>query len=223
MSHKVHPKAFRIKEVKDWDSRGFYGKDFSSNLEEDFKIRQFFEDKIRKFRIGRIKIERFSNKINVIVYTTKPGLIIGRAGEGIESLKKELIKRVSQGKNSSIKSKQGKTELKIEIREIKNPWTSATLVAQLIAVQIEKRMRYRRVLKRTLSKVISQKGVKGAKVEVSGRLNGISIARREWLKEGLLPRQTLRADIDYAKDVAYCTYGTVGIKVWIYKGEKFDK
>jgi small subunit ribosomal protein S3 len=138
-------------------------------------------------------------------------------------LKKELIKRHSQGKNSSIKSKQGKTELKIEIREIKNPWTSATLVAQLIAVQIEKRMRYRRVLKRTLSKVISQKGVKGAKVEVSGRLNGISIARREWLKEGLLPRQTLRADIDYAKDVAYCTYGTVGIKVWIYKGEKFDK
>jgi small subunit ribosomal protein S3 len=232
MAHKVHPKAFRLRRMKDWDSRGFYGKNFSSNLEEDFKIREFFKDKIRNFRIGKIVIERFPNKINIIVFTTKPGLIIGRAGEGIEKLKSNLFKTILKGRfppreASQIDpvkySKEGKLELKIEIREIKNPWTSASLVAQLMAMQIEKRTAFRKVLKRTLSKVISQKGVKGVRLQVSGRLNGVSIARREWLKEGLLPRQTLRADIDYAKDTAFCTYGAVGMKVWIYKGEKSDE
>lgn len=232
MSHKVHPKGFRLRRIKDWDSRGFYKDNFALFLEEDFKIRQFFKDKIRKFRIGKIEIERFPGKINVIVFTTRPGLIIGRAGEGVDKLRKDLVEKIIKdktisvrgfGKSSESSLKRNKLQLKIEIREIKNPWLSAALVAQSMAIQIEKRTAYRRVLKRTLSKIMSQKEVKGAKLEVTGRLNGISIARREWLKEGLLPRQTLRADIDYVKDTAYCSYGAIGIKVWIYKGEKFDE
>lgn len=213
MAHKVHPKSFRIRYTKDWDSRGFYEKDFASFLKEDFKIRQFLQEKIGKLGVGRIEIERSPNKINIIISTARPGLIIGRGGEGVETLKSELKKKI-------LKKNLG---LRIEIREIKNPWLSATLVAQWMVGQIERRTRYRMVLKRALSKVMSEKGVKGARVEVSGRLDGIEISRREWLKEGRLPRQTIRADIDYAQDTAFCTYGTVGIKVWIYKGERFEE
>lgn len=211
MAHKVHPKAFRIKEIGDWNSRGFYEKKFASVLEEDFKIREFLQKKIGKIGVEKIEIERFPAKINVIISTARPGLLIGRGGEGVENLKKELEKKILKRKS----------ELKIEIREIKNPWTSAALVSQWMASQIEKRVRYRRVLKQALDKIMSQKGVKGARVEVAGRLDGIEISRTEWLKKGRLPRQTLRADIDFAQDRAYCTYGVVGVKVWIYKGEKF--
>lgn len=212
MAHKVHPKSFRIKHTEDWDSRGYYEKDFASFLEEDFKIRGFLEKKIGKLGVGKIEIERSPNKINVIIFTARPGLIIGRGGEGVEALKTE-VKNKFLKKNST---------LRVEIREIKNPWMSAPLVSQWMKGQIERRMRYRMVLKRALGKIMSQKGVKGARVEVSGRLDGIEIARREWLKEGRLPRQTLRADIDYSQNTAFCTYGAVGIKVWIYKGEKFE-
>ena len=212
MAHKVHPKAFRIKGIENWNSRGFYEKKFSKLLEEDFKIRKFLQDKIGKLGMGRVEIERSPGKINIVISTARPGLIIGRGGQGIESLKKELEEKVLKGKS----------ELKIEIKEIKNPWSNAALVAQWMASQIEKRVPYRRVLKRALSRIMSQKGVEGAKVQVGGRLDGIEIARKEWLKSGRLPRQTIRADIDYAEDRAYCTYGVVGIKVWIYKGEKFE-
>jgi len=211
MAKKVHPKAFRIKEIKDWNSRGFYEKKFASQLEEDFKIREFLQKKIGKLGVEKIEIERSPAKINLIISSARPGLIIGRGGGGVEELKKEIENKILKRK----------TELRIEIREVKNPWTSASLVAQWMAGQIEKRVPYRRVLKQALAKITSQKGVEGAKVELAGRLDGIEIARREWLKKGRLPRQTLRADIDYARDRAYCTYGVVGIKVWIYKGEKF--
>jgi small subunit ribosomal protein S3 len=222
MSHKVHPKSFRIRGMKDWASRGFYEKDFASYLEEDFEIREFIEKRIKKFGLDGIEIERSLSKVNIVISTARPGLVIGRAGEGVERLKRELKQRLLKVKSSSYKNKALKTELKIEIREIKNVWLSAPIVAQFMAAQIKKRTAFRRVLKSTLSKVIGQKGVKGARLEVSGRLNGVSIARREWLQQGLLPRQTLRADIDYARDTAFCGYGSVGIKVWIYKGEKFE-
>jgi len=140
-------------------------------------------------------------------------MIIGRGGEGVERLAKAIHQKILKGK---------KVELKVEIKEVKNPWLSAALVAQWMAQEIEKRVPYRRVLKTALAKIMSQKEAKGARVQVSGRLDGVEIARTEWLKEGKLPRQTLRADIDYAEDRAYCTYGVVGIKVWIYKGEKFE-
>lgn len=219
MAHKVHQKIFRIKELTDWNSRWLDKKNFPQYLEEDFKIREFLKKKLGKIGIERIEIERFPGKINIIISTARPGLIIGRAGAGVEELKNELEKvclKVDSGKQKEVKR-----EIRIEIREVKNPWLSAALASQWIAQQIEKRVPYRRVLKQALEKITSQKGVEGCRVQVAGRLDGTEIARTEWLQKGKLPRQTLRADIDYAQAEAYCTYGVVGVKVWIYKGEKF--
>jgi small subunit ribosomal protein S3 len=212
MAFKAHPKILRIRRMEDWNSRGFYEKDFASKLEEDFKIRKFLEEKIGDISLEKVEIERSPGKINLIINTARPGLIIGRGGEGVEKLKKDIEKKILKGK----------TELKIEIREVKNPWTSAILVAKWMASQVEKRVPYRRVLKQALSRVMSQKGVEGCKVQLAGRLDGVEIARTEWLKQGKLPRQTLRANIDYGQATAFCTYGVVGAKVWIYKGEKFE-
>lgn len=212
MAHKVHPKAFRIKEITDWDSRGFYRKNFPQYLEEDFRIREFLKKKTRNLGVEKVEIERSPLKINVLISSARPGLIIGRRGEGVEGLKKEIEKLLK------IKPKP---DLKLDIKEVKKLWTSASLASQWIAEQIEKRVRYRRVLKQSLDKIMANKEVKGAKVQLAGRLDGIEISRTEWLKKGRMPLQTIRADIDYAQNQAYCTYGVVGIKVWIYKGEKF--
>ena len=214
MSHRVHPKSYRIKELADWDSRWFDKKKTPQYLEEDFKIREFLKKKLGKLGVEKVEIERFPGKIIIIISSARPGLIIGRGGGGVEELKKELEKEVLKTK--------GNQELKIDIREIKDPWSSATLSAQWMAQQIEKRVPHRRVLKQALEKITAARGNKGARVELAGRLDGKEIARREWLKKGNLPRQTIRADIDYARDRAYCTYGVIGIKVWIYKGEHFD-
>jgi len=216
VSHRVHPKIFRIKDISNWNSRGFYEKNFSTNLKEDFEIREFLNKKLPKGAIEKIIIDRFPGKVNVILSTARPGLVIGRRGEVLENLRKQLENKILK-KNK----KQLKKELKIEIVEVKDPWASASLTAQWMAQQIETRVPYRRVLKQALAKITSRKEAKGARVEVAGRLDGIEIARTEWLKAGKLPRQTLRADIDYAQARAYCRYGVVGIKVWIYKGEKF--
>lgn len=210
MAHKVHPKVFRIKGLADWNSRWLDKKKFPQYLEEDFKIREFLKKKLGSVGIEKVEIERFPGKINTIISSARPGLIIGRGGEGVERLKKELEKVVAR-----------KTEVRIEIREIKNPWLSSALSAQWMAQQLEKRVGHRRVLKQALEKISSQKEVKGCRVEVAGRLDGAEIARREWLKKGKLPRQNLRADIDFALEEAFCTYGVIGVKVWIYKGEKF--
>jgi small subunit ribosomal protein S3 len=212
MAFKAHPKILRIRKMEDWNSRGFYEKDFASKLEEDFKIRKFLEEKIGDINLEKVEIERSPGKINLIINTARPGLIIGRGGEGVEKLKEEIEKKILKGK----------TELRIEIREVKNPWTSAILVAKWMASQVEKRVPYRRVLKQALSRVMAQKGVEGCKVQLAGRLDGVEIARTEWLKQGKLPRQTLRANIDYGQATAFCIYGVVGVKVWIYKGEKFE-
>lgn len=216
MSHKVHPKVYRLKNLTDWNSRWLDKKNFAKNLEEDFKIKKFLEGKIGKFGVEKIEIERFSGKLNIIISSARPGLIIGRGGSGVEELKKELEKKVIK------KNKESGKEIKIEIKEVKDVWASATLTAQYIAQQIEKRIPFRRVLKQTLEKVMFSKQVKGARIEIAGRLDGSEIARREWLQKGRLPRQTLRADIDFAESTAYCRYGTIGIKVWIYKGDKFE-
>ncbi len=200
--------------MADWSSRGFYGKKIPEYLEEDFKIRRFLKDKIGKFGLEKTDIERMADKLNIIITTSRPGLIIGRGGEGIELLKKQLDKILPLTKS--------KREVKLEIREIKNVWASAPLVAQSIAQQIEKRMPFRKTLKQTMEKVMATKGVEGCRLEIAGRLDGSEIARTEWLRKGRMPRQTIRADIDYAQERAYCTYGVVGIKVWIYKGEKFE-
>ena len=213
MSHKVHPRAFRVRDSADWVSRWLSKKNTPRFLEEDFKIRTFLKKKLKECSIESIEIERFAGKTNVIINSARPGLIIGRGGKGAEDLKKEIEKILGSVKK----------EMKIEIREVKNVWASAPLAGQWIAQQIEKRMPHRRVMKQAMEKIMANnKEVKGARIELSGRLGGNEIARREWLRKGRLPLQSLRAVIDYALTEALCTYGLIGIKVWIYKGEKFD-
>jgi len=250
MSHKVDPRVYRIKGINDWKSRGFY-KDAAKSLEEDFKIREYIDKKIGRTGVEKVEIERFPGKINVLIHSARPGLIIGRGGEGIEQMRKELEKilkeplfsaifkrnqeKLSKKEKKQKKQKEKKGEivifktdsddkaiLKIDIKEVRDPWVCATLAAQWLAQRLEKRIPFRKAIKEAMSKIVSHKEIKGARIEVSGRLNGAEIARREWFGAGQLPRQTLRADIDYAKDEAHCTYGAIGIKVWIYKGEKFE-
>ena len=187
-------------------------------LEEDFLIKDFLRKKLAEASVANIQIEHSADKINIIIETARPGLIIGRGGEGIETLKKAIENKMTR----QIKNKTTKSEIKIEIREIKNPWISAALVAQMACQQIEKRVPFRQVLKKTIERVMTNREAKGIRIEAAGRLNGIEIARREWLGQGRLPRNTIRADIDYAQDEAHCTYGKIGIKVWIYKGDRFD-
>ncbi|MFA6252064.1 MAG: 30S ribosomal protein S3 [Candidatus Paceibacterota bacterium] len=224
MSHKVHPKIFRIRGIADWLSHGFYGKSAKNDLQEDYIIRTFFKSKLKESSVEKIEIEKYPNKTNVIIFSARPGLVIGRGGEGIEKLKAGLIKELFRKMNLSLKELHSLAKtLKIEIKEVSNPWVSAELVGQWIAQKIEKRTPFRKTLKQAIEKVMASKGIKGIKVEVSGRLDGAQIARSEWLEKGRLPRQTIRADIDYSLVEARCTYGTIGIKVWIYKGERFDK
>ncbi len=221
MAHKVHPKSFRIKGTEDWNIRGFYGRKMPQYLEEDFLIKDFLRKKLSEASVANIEIEHSANKVNVIIETARPGLIIGRGGGGVDALKKEIESKIKkQIKNR--KTQGAGREIKIEIREVKNPWISAALVAEMIAQQIEKRMPFRQVLKKSIERAMTNREVKGIRIEVAGRLNGIEIARREWLGQGRMPRNTIRADIDYAQDEAQCTYGKIGIKVWIYKGEKFE-
>lgn len=213
MAHKVHPKAFRIKETKDWSSRWIEKKNYAKTLQEDFIIREFLLKKLKEASVESIDIERILGKIMVIVTSGRPGLIIGRGGAGIEQLRKSI---------ETIVGKARAKEVKLDVREVKNPWESATLTAQFVAQQLEKRMPPRRVLKQTLQKVMASKGIEGVKVEIAGRLGGAEIARREWLKQGRLPLATLRAKIDYGFAEALTTFGTIGVKVWIFKGEEFE-
>lgn len=217
MSHKVHPKIFRITETKDWLSRGFYKKNHSQYLEEDFKIRKFLNKELKQASIENIEIERRGSSLKIIIKTGRPALIIGRGGERVEKLKKSIDKIFTKEKE-----KAPKEDVKIEIVSIKNTWSSATLVSQWIAFQLEKRVPFRRALKMALSKIMVSKEIKGVRVQVSGRLNGVAFARTEWLQEGELPRQKLRAIIDYGFSQAFCSYGVIGVKIWIYKGEKSE-
>ena len=239
MTHKVHPKVFRIREIGDWDTRGFY-RNQAEELEEDFKIREFLKKKLGKLGIEKIEIERFPGKINVIISSSRPGLIIGRGGERVQQLKdileRKVLKEKERGAKEAIEkirikkekkpfvqqAAEKKREIKIEIREVKNVWASASLSAQWVAQQLEKRIRHRRVLKQAISKIAANKEVQGVRAEVAGRLNGAEIARREWLKKGRLPLQTIRAQIEYGKAEAFCSYGVIGVKVWIYKGDRFE-
>ncbi|MFA5355759.1 MAG: 30S ribosomal protein S3 [Candidatus Paceibacterota bacterium] len=218
MPHKVHPKAFRLKGLEGWGSRWFNIKKTPQYLEEDFRIRELLKEKIGKLSTEKVDIERFQGKTVVIIYSGRPGLIIGRGGEGIESLRALIDRKIMKPSQK----KKEKRELKIEIREIKDPWASAALSAQWIAQQIEKRMPHRKTIKQAIEKIMASRGNQGARIEVAGRLGGAEIARREWLKRGRLPRSTMRADIDYALETAMTTYGTIGVKVWIFKGEKFE-
>ncbi len=214
MGRKVHPFVFRLGKVTNWKSRWFDKKKYREFLKQDVKLRDFIMKKLDKAGVDSLEIERSANLINIIVKTARPGLVIGRGGGGVEELKQE-IKKMLQKEKSALAS----TEIRLEIEEVKQPTAQAAIVAADMATQIEKRLPYRRVMKQNLDKIMQNKEVQGAKVMVKGRLGGAEIARKEWLKKGKIPLQSLRSNIDYAGATAYTTYGTIGIKVWIYKGE----
>lgn len=206
MGQKVNPHGLRIGIIKDWDTKWYAStKDFSSFLIEDVKIRRFLKKKLYIAGIARIEIERAANKVKINIHTAKPGIIIGKQGAGIEALRKELEKMT------------GKSVL-LNITEIKNIELVAQLVAENIAAQLEKRVSFRRAMKQAMSGTMKA-GARGIKTQVSGRLGGAEIARVEHYAEGTIPLQTLRADIDYGFAEANTTYGKIGVKVWIYKGE----
>lgn len=210
MGQKISPTSMRISVNKDWRSRWFNIKKYPEFLKEDVTLRSYMSKKLKNMSIDRVEIERNPDVLIITINTARPGLIIGRGGTGIEDLKHEIQKLIKR-----------KTAIRLEVQEFKNPETSATIVAEQMAEQIEKRIPYRRVLKQFIAKIMSNRDVKGSKVVIGGRLDGKDIARTEHLEQGSLPLQTLRADIDFAKATAHTTYGTVGIKVWIYKGLKF--
>ncbi len=207
MGQKVSPLLMRIGYIKNWRSVWFADKNqYIKNVQEDYKIRKFIRKRFEQAAISRIEIERLADKTKIIIYTARPGVIIGRRGADIDRLKEEL------GKIISIK------EIVIEPREIKNPNIDAQLVAQNIAFQLEKRVAFRRAVKRAMDQAM-QSGAKGIKVSVAGRLNGAEMSRREKYLEGKLPLHTLRADVDYGFAEAVTTYGLLGVKVWVYKGD----
>ncbi len=206
MGQKINPHGFRIGIIKDWDTKWYANKKtFSNYLVEDVMIRKFIKKKLYISGVSRIEIDRAANKVKINVNTAKPGLVIGKGGQGIEDLRKE------------VENMTGKSVL-INITEIKVPEMDATLVAENIASQLEKRISFRRAMKQCMSRTMKT-GAKGIKTSCAGRLGGAEIARTEHYHEGTIPLQTLRADIDYGFAEANTTYGKIGVKVWIYKGE----
>ena len=205
MGQKIHPHGLRLGIIKTWDAKWYAGKDYAANLHEDLKIRKFIKTKAFSAGVSKLVIERASNRVKVIIHTAKPGMIIGRGGAGIEDMKK------------SLKQLTGK-QIDINIAEVRQPDMDAQLVAENIAAQLERRIAFRRAMKQSIQRTM-RVGAKGIKVMVGGRLGGAEIARSEAARDGSIPLHTLRADIDYGTAEAHTTYGLIGVKVWIYKGE----
>lgn len=205
MGQKVNPHGLRVGIIKDWDSKWYAGKDYEKFLLEDIKIREFIKEKLFLSGISKVEIERASNRARISIHTAKPGMVIGRHGSNIELLKNDLKKMTD-------------SVIDINIVEVKTPDMDATLVAENIASQLERRIAFRRAMKQCVGRTMRM-GAKGIKVQVGGRLGGAEIARSESYREGSIPLHTLRADIDYGTAEAHTTYGRIGVKVWIYKGE----
>lgn len=205
MGQKVNPHGLRLGVIKTWDAKWYADKDYANNLLEDIKMREFLKQKLFTAGISRIEIERAANRVRVTIHTAKPGMVIGRGGSNIEEIKKAL-KAMTEG------------NVDVNIAEVKQAELDATLVAENIASQLEKRIAFRRAMKQAVTRTMRM-GAKGIKVMVSGRLGGAEIARAESYREGSIPLHTLRADIDYGTAEAHTTYGRIGVKVWIYKGE----
>lgn len=206
MGQKVNPVGLRIGIIRDWESKWYAGKDFGDLLLEDVKIREYLKNKLKDSAVSRIEIERAANRVNVTIHTAKPGMVIGKGGSEVEVLRGQVT-NIAGGK-----------KVHINISEIKNPELDAILVAESIAQQLERRVSFRRALKQAIQRTM-RSGAKGIKTSVSGRLGGAEIARTEGYSEGTVPLHTLRADIDYGTAEAHTTYGRIGVKVWIYRGE----
>ena len=218
MTHTVHPYSHRLGILRDLKSRWFSPKGkYKTHLRGDVLIRQYLEKKLKGFFIADIEIERSEKALRVIVSSSRPGMIIGRQGDGAELLKKDLKKILAKHKLL-----EEKVDVKLDIKEIKSAESNAAIVAQMVADALEKRLPFRRAMKQTLEKVMANRDVLGAKIVLSGMIGG-GMARTETQKKGRIPLQTFRADVDYATSVANLALGTVGVKVWIYKGDIFDK
>lgn len=218
MSHTVHPYSHRLGIIRDWKSRWFATKGkYPTMLKGDLVIREFIEKKLRGSYISNIDIERGEKNLRIILETSRPGIIIGRSGDGATKLREAIVKLLNS------KNLLGAVDVKLDIKEIKSPESNAMIVAQMVAEGLEKRLPYRRVIKQMVEKVMANKDVMGVKITLAGRLAGSTIARSETRKLGRIPLQTLRSDIDYAHYEAKLPYGNLGIKVWIYKGDIFAK
>lgn len=219
MSHTVHPYAHRLGILRDWKSRWFgVDRKYREFLKGDVLIRQYLEKKLLEFFVADIEIERSKNIIRIIIKTSRPGMIIGRNGESMDKIKKELKSFMMKNK---IYDKD--IEVKVEVEEIRSPESNAKLVGLMVRDALQKRMPFRRVLKQTIEKVMANRDVRGVRIRIGGRLNGADMARTEELKKGQIPLQTFRADIDFARVRATIPQGDLGIKVWIYRGEVFNK
>lgn len=218
MTHVAHPYIQRIGINRDWRSRWFAAdpKRFREYLRTDAAIRKFVSKKLKGMSVDTVEIERNDSTLRILIKSSRPGLIIGRSGEGATKLRKDIDMLLR-----TLKLEE-KPEVKIDIEEVRSPESSAAIVGQMIAEGLEKRMPFRRVLKQTVEKVMANRDVQGVRVIVSGRLGGADMARREELKKGRIPLQTLRADIDFARVRATLPYGVIGIKVWIYRGDIFE-
>jgi small subunit ribosomal protein S3 len=205
LGQKVHPKGFRLGIIKTWDSKWFSSKEYAKLAVEDRNIRKIIKEKFYHAGVSCIEIERAGNKVKVIIHTARPGIVIGKKGVEIESLRKELEQRFQR-------------EFTIDTKEVRRPELDATLVAENIALQLLRRVAFRRAMKRAVTAALKA-GAKGIKVACSGRLGGAEMARYEWYREGRVPLHTIRADIDYGTAIAKTTYGVIGVKVWIFKGE----
>jgi len=217
MSKVVHPYAHRLVTLRDWKSRWFADKTYKTLLQSDVVVREFLMKKLRGFYISRVEIERNAKATKIMVHTSRPGMIIGRSGEGVSKLKAELV-AVLKKKGVAIAE-----DFKFDVVEVTNPDADAAIVACSIAEGLEKRLPFRRVMKQAIEKVMSARGVKGARIYLGGRLGGAEIARSEQIKRGSIPLQTFRADVDFAREKAHMSYGDIGIKVWIYRGEVFSQ
>ncbi|MBI4459786.1 MAG: 30S ribosomal protein S3 [Acidobacteria bacterium] len=205
MGQKVHPYGFRLGYYKAWRSRWFAKRDYSALLHEDLRLKKILKERLRAAGISSIEVDRMANKLRITIRTARPGIIIGRKGSEIDKLKADLQKDTSR-------------EIFLDIQEVYRPELDAQLVAESIALQLEKRIAFRRAMRKAVDSAV-RFGCKGIKVRVSGRLNGAEIARNEWYLQGRLPLQTLRADIDYGLAEAHTTYGVIGVKTWVYRGE----
>jgi small subunit ribosomal protein S3 len=213
MGQKVHPNGIRLGITKDWTSKWYaHSKNFAGLVHTDFQVREFLKKRLADASVSRIHIERAARRVNITIHTARPGIVIGKKGEDIEKVRAEVARRM----------RLPVQDVRLNIAEIRKPELDAQLVAEGIAQQIEKRVMFRRAMKRAVQNTM-RSGSLGIKVRASGRLNGSEIARTEWSREGRIPLHTFRADIDYGLAEAHTTYGIIGVKVWIFKGEVFDK
>lgn len=209
MGQKVNPVGFRLGVIRTWESKWFSRKDYRQNLYEDIKIRNYVKDKLKNAGVSKVEIERASDKVKINIYTARPGIIIGKKGTEVDKLKTEI-------------QKFSKKQIYINIHEIRKPEVDAQLIAENVAMQLERRVAFRRAMKKRVTAAL-RFGAEGIRISCSGRLAGAEMARREWYREGRVPLHTLRADIDYGVTIAKTTYGVIGVKVWVFKGEVLGK